>query len=598
MKSWIASQLGETLSCTSGIAVVLDPDGVLDESALTDVEAVCRVIRVHDWASIRRAWDLDIRRRVPGEALTLVCVSSAEFTTVTDLPWDIEQEADEVIRLRWPVPTEIRALLRVADPASAENLLRDADKHADAADIMASAYGIVFGDPGSEIEGVVRHRLVPETTDELWDALAGVLTTPAARSIAIGRGDLAELQQMWDNWLRNGHGDGSDAFLDAPGAILGLLGAGLLKPAPLRASSLPDWAQVGALSPDPEQLIDELLAVQPSLPSDLAGWIETASWWGQVRATIAATPNPPDNAETAWQVWEDLDDRFRPWLRNAYGSCLLSAAPFAALRQVAHRLARRVEEGARILLVVVDGLGFAQWHPLRRATGLTVHDATGSLAMIPTLTSVPRQAILSGKLPREFVEHIGNTSAEEQQWKKFWRGQGIADGDISYAKTLGHDVGAIPEMHGRVAAVVVNAVDDILHGADVLGDRQVAVGIDLWARAGFLKNLIDVATRSGYEIWITSDHGNLPTLASGTPREGQTVEQAGTRVRIYPNATLREQYAEHGEIWDPPGLPTEGAGYFPLFAPGRSGYHTGASRVSHGGISLDEVIVPVARVST
>ncbi len=73
------------------------------------------------------------------------------------------------------------------------------------------------------------------------------------------------------------------------------------------------------------------------------------------------------------------------------------------------------------------------------------------------------------------------------------------------------------------------------------------------------------------------------------------MEKAGTRVRIYPNATLREQAAEHGEIWDPPGLP-EDADYYPLFAPGRSGYHS-ASRVTHGGISLDEVIVPVARVS-
>lgn len=590
--------MGEVLSHTSGTALLLDPDGVLDQSAINTMEAVCRVIRVHDWASLRRAWDLDIRRHGPDDPLTLVCVSSAEFTVATDLPWNIEQEADEVIRLRWPVPTEFRPLLQAADPASAENLVRASDRHADASDIIASAYGVALGDPGSEFESVVRLRLVPETPDELWDALAGVLTTPAARSVAVGRGDLAGLQQMWDDWLRNGLGDGSDAFAAAPGAVLGLLGAGLLNPAPLRVTSLPDWAQVGALAPDPEQLIDELIAVQPSLPSDLADWIETASWWGQVRASIAASPILPDNAERAWRIWEYLDDRFRLWLRLAYGSSLLSTAPFAALHQVAHRLSHRVQEGAKVLLVVVDGLGFAQWHPLRRTVGLTVHDATGSLAMIPTLTSVSRQAILAGELPREFVEHIGSTSAEEKQWQKFWRRQGIADGDISYVKTLGHDGGAIPEMYGRVAAVVVNAVDEILHGAEVLGDRQVAVGIDLWARAGFLKNLIDTATRAGYETWITSDHGNLPTLAVGTPGEGQIVEQAGTRVRIYPNATLREQFAEHGEIWDPPGLPTESAEYFPLFAPGRCGYHAGASRVSHGGISLDEVIVPVARVST
>ena len=264
--------------------------------------------------------------------------------------------------------------------------------------------------------------------------LAGTLTTPAAHSVAVGRGDLAGLQRIWNDWLRHGHSDGADVLAAAPGAVLGLLGAGLLKPAPIRAAGLPDWAQVGAVDPDPEQLIAELFAVQPARPIDLAGWTDTASWWGQVRAAIAAAANPPGNAETAWQTWERLDDRFRLWLRDAYGSSLLSTAPFAALHQVAPRLARRVEEGAKILLVVIDGLGFAQWHPLRRAAGLTVLDATGSLAMIPTLTSVSRQAIFAGALPRDFAEHIRTTRAEERRWRRFWTEQGVADRDISYTK--------------------------------------------------------------------------------------------------------------------------------------------------------------------
>ena len=597
MRAWIASQLGESLARASGTTVVLDPDGVLDEHAITSVAEACRVIRVDDWSGLRRAWDLDTRRRGPDETQTLVCVSSADFATATDLPWDIEHETHEVIRLRWPVPQALRALLRVADPASAKNLISAADGYTDAADIIASAYGVALGDPGPELEGVVRLRLVPETSEELWDVLAGILMTPAARSVAVGRGDLAGLQRMWNDWLRHGRGDGADAFAAAPGAVLGLLGAGLLKPASMRVSGLPDWARVGTVEPDPEQLIDELLAVQPPLPTDLAGWIETASWWGQVRAAIAASPTPPCNAETAWLTWGRLDDTFRPWLRSTYGSSLLSTAPFAALHQVASRLARRVEEGAKVLLVVIDGLSFAQWHPLRRTAGLTVHDATGSLAMIPTLTEVSRQAIFAGALPREFAENIRTTRVEERHWRRFWMERGVANWEVNYTKTLGDNANSIPEPHERVAAVVVNAVDDMLHGAEVLGDRQVAVGVDLWARTGFLTNLVSAATRAGYETWITSDHGNLPTVPSQAPGEGKIVERAGTRVRIYPNAVLREQAAGHGDSWDPPGLPTEKAGYFPLFAPGRSGYHSGASRVSHGGISLDEVIVPVARVS-
>ena len=468
MTDWIARELAGVLKRPSGVTVLLDPDCLIDKSAMTTISKRCRVIRVEDWSGLRRAWDLDIRRS-SDERHTVACVSSTDFATATDLPWDIENEAVEVVRLREPTPT-----------------------------------------------------------------------TPL------------------------------------------------------------DDEQTNAVEPDSKQIVVELLEAQPAAPTDLAGWIETASWWGHVRAAIAAAASPPPVADTAWHVWERLDGNFRSWLRSSYGASLTSQSaqtPFAALHQVAPRLARRVEDGSKILLVVIDGLGFAQWHPLRHAARLEVIESTGSLAMIPTLTSVSRQAIFAGELPREFARHLRTTSAEERRWRQFWHSRGLEGNDVSYAKLLGDDASPIPELGRRAAAVVVNAVDEILHGADVLGDRQVAVGVNLWARAGFLTALVKSANEAGFETWITSDHGNLPTQASTVPREGQTVEQAGIRVRVYPNAALREQAAHHGDCWDPPGLPTEIASYYPLFAKGRSGYHTGAGRVSHGGISLDEVIVPVAQVS-
>ena len=596
MTNWIASQMSGTLARTSGATVVFDPDGVLDPHAIAAIEEAGEVHRVGEWAGLRRAWDLNIRRGAD-EPHNLVLLASAEFATPADLPWDIQHEAAEVVRLRWPVPVELRALLRVADPASAEKIIAAASGHINVADIVESAFGVAFGSPGAELECIARLRLRPDTPVELWDVMAGLLSTPAARSVAVGQGDLTGLQQIWDEWLLHGFVNGADAFVAAPGTVLLLLGTGLLKPAPIRADGLPAWVWIGAADPDPEQLIAELLPTQPSPPGDLLGWIEMASWWGQVRAAIAASPTQGDNAEAAWAVWDDLDDEFRGWLRSDYGAALLSTAPFGALHRIAAGLARRVEQGAKILLIVIDGLGFAQWHPLRGAANLSVHDVTGSLAMIPTLTSVSRQAIFAGALPNDFAVSVRTTNAEEEHWRRFWTGQGVADHDISYTKTPGDDVGHIPELQGRVAALVVNAVDEILHGAHLLDDRQVATAVDLWAHTGFLTKVVAAATRSGYETWITSDHGNLPTHPGSAPREGQTVEQAGIRVRIYPNAVLREHASDYGEIWDPPGLPTARAGYYPLFAPGRSGYHTGGSRVGHGGISLDEVIVPVLRVS-
>ena len=117
----------------------------------------------------------------------------------------------------------------------------------------------------------------------------------------------------------------------------------------------------------------------------------------------------------------------------------------------------------------------------------------------------------------------------------------------------------------------------------------------MWARAGFDEDPTASAVTQGYEVWLTSDHGNLPTVAGPVPKEGQTVESAGTRVRIYPNEVLRSAASEFGVIWDPPGYPR--GTRCPLFPPGRTGFHTSGTRVSHGGLSLDEVIVPFAQVT-
>jgi hypothetical protein len=215
--------------------------------------------------------------------------------------------------------------------------------------------------------------------------------------------------------------------------------------------------------------------------------------------------------------------------------------------------------------------------------------------MLPTLTTISRQAIFAGALPVDFAETLATTSAESRLWVRFWNDHGLAESDVTYTKTVGGEPAEVPPLRGTVVAVVVNAIDEMLHGAEVLGDRQVAVGVDLWARTGFLDALVSRGTTQGYEVWITSDHGNLPTVPTEVPKEGQTVELAGTRVRMYPNEILRHAAAEFGVIWDPPGYPRLKP--CPLFARGRTGFHSKGSRVSHGGLSLDEVIIPLVQVT-
>jgi hypothetical protein len=58
-------------------------------------------------------------------------------------------------------------------------------------------------------------------------------------------------------------------------------------------------------------------------------------------------------------------------------------------------------------------------------------------AWIPTLTSVSRQAIFSGRPPFYFPASIYSTNHEEKLWKKFWEECGLSRMDVSYQRGLG-----------------------------------------------------------------------------------------------------------------------------------------------------------------
>ena len=138
-------------------------------------------------------------------------------------------------------------------------------------------------------------------------------------------------------------------------------------------------------------------------------------------------------------------------------------------------------------------------------------------------------------------------------------------------------------------------MDELLHSAKVLGDPEVTVGVRAWAERGFLRSVVEETIAEGFEVWLTADHGNLEIRSLGAKQEGLAVDTAGTRVRLYPTEALRDGSRLDGLVWDPPTLPSDSA--YCLFVPGDGGYFSGDVKVTHGGLSLDEVMVPLVQVS-
>ncbi len=106
-------------------------------------------------------------------------------------------------------------------------------------------------------------------------------------------------------------------------------------------------------------------------------------------------------------------------------------------------------------------------------------------------------------------------------------------------------------------------------------------------------NLIEYLVNEGFKIIVTSDHGNSEGVGMGIPAEGAVADIRGQRVRIYSDAELcKKTHSEFTEtiVWPAFGLPEA---IHPLVAKDNKAFvKSGQSTVGHGGISLEETIVP------
>lgn len=345
----------------------------------------------------------------------------------------------------------------------------------------------------------------------------------------------------------------------------------------------------------------------PSAEARYSDWTAFALKWAEL-SSLVHCGNSTENQTRLREIGDTLNTIFAGWLADHY-SGLINLPPTnpIMLHHVPRRLARDIEDSgsSRASLIVVDGLALDQWVTIRQL--LQKQDAnllireSATFAWIPTLTSVSRQSIFSGKPPLYFPSSINSTNSEEKLWKQFWEGHGLSRLDVAYRRGLGDGDAAgvldsaIHPGKTKVVGLVVDKVDKIMHGMQ-LGSAGMHNQIKQWCQGGFLSALIDQLLEYGYEVWLTADHGNIQCDGKGRPSEGVIAETRGERVRVYPTPELRAQVAgifPFAREWQPVGLPAD---YFPLVAGGRDAFVSpGESVVAHGGITVEEVIVPLVK---
>ena len=378
-----------------------------------------------------------------------------------------------------------------------------------------------------------------------------------------------------------------------------------------------EWAAVGIRTdPDADQL-RRLQSLMETAGNTIPGpdarhhdwsafayrWSELGVLWSETAvAARSEMGRPIDKLRT------QVDQAFLAWMERRYaGLHNQPPDPPAMVHHLPRYLGRQFSDASKskVALIVVDGLALDQWIVLRDALMLQrprLRFREGVVfAWVPTITSVSRQAIFAGKPPLYFPSSIRTTDREASLWTRFWADYDLTATEVGYVKGLGD--GPLDDVHEllsqsriRVLGLVVDKVDKIMHGMK-LGAAGMHNQVRQWADEQFMAELLDTLFDDEFAVFLTSDHGNIEAEGCGRPSEGSIADLRGERVRIYPDPILRsgvkERFPDAVE-WPALGLPEN---YLALLAPGRSAFvREGERIVGHGGISLEEVIVPMVQI--
>lgn len=661
MSPWIDRILKEFPADLSRLWIAADPDDVLlDEQVLSGLrERGFEVLPFEDSVAFRaeyedryrKAWDRG--EAAPAKALVL----HMRGTNVSDLPWDYLKQARRVSlslanlfpRLSYPVVRQIgaehhEALFAAQAKHASQALGESATKEFVLTHIFKISPHLI-----SRPEDLWRELLRLHYRDAglplvLADHVAHVLgdhaafkDLPISELFASKSTLLRVVQDAWYRYLSHlgltGVRTGEfpqvelvakpDVPFEHPDVrviIDSMFFDGLLHPLAVQDPSvnIPEWAKVGIVQ-DPLALrnlvaagINGIRQSLPELESSYRDWANSSRRLGELIArfhrldTFRAEALKPAMAE----LQAAADECLRQWVTKHYAD--LSSLPVARGPVMVHHVPRflsmrRGAGEAKIALLVFDGLAVDQWVQIREALARRApklgFDESACFAWLPTLTSVSRQALFSGLKPREFADTIASTAPEPAQWSRFWQDQGLHANEVLYRKGIKRsdqlaDLDSLLSGSSiKIAGIIVDMVDEIVHGA-VLGKRGIASQIETWCESGFVDKLLSLLLDKGFHVYLTADHGNVDAIGQGRPNQGVAPELRGERVRTYRSETLAcESAAANPNTYrlDVAGLP---ANFMTLFAGGRAAFmQQGEPAVVHGGISVEELLVPFVKIS-
>jgi CheY-like chemotaxis protein len=292
-----------------------------------------------------------------------------------------------------------------------------------------------------------------------------------------------------------------------------------------------------------------------------------------------------------------------------------------------------VEKGIPTFFVLIDNLRFDQWRAIQPifAESFRILEEDSFYSILPTATQYARNAIFSGLLPIEIEKHYpqqwknddeegGKNLHEEEFFRSFLKRQRREDIKSSYTKILNNQAGQdlVNNIHNLMGndlnVIVYNFVDMLSHARtemevlkELAGDETSYRSVTKsWFEHSPLHQALKKIADKKFNLILATDHG---TVRVKTPIKVIGDKQTTTNLRYKHGRNLNYEPKEVLAFRDPKeaGLPVPTVNSSYIFAkedsylcyPNNYNYYVNYYRntFQHGGVSLEEMIVPVIKMT-
>lgn len=345
----------------------------------------------------------------------------------------------------------------------------------------------------------------------------------------------------------------------------------------------------------------------------------------------------PEMLEVLQTQKQEANTEFFKFISRNYASWVnpkTTDAPIMSHNLFRFKVLPHVEKGTSTFFIVIDNLRFDQWKAIQPlfAENFRILEEETFYSILPTATQYCRNAIFAGLMPVE-IEKL-----YPQQWKnddeeggknlyeeEFFRGQlkRLRRDDIkySYTKVLNNNDGQqlVNNIHNLLSndlnVIVYNFVDMLSHARTEMEVLKELAGDEVsyrsltrsWFEHSPLNQALKKIADKNINIVLATDHGSTKVK---TPYKVIGDKQTTTNLRYKHGRNLNYEVKDVLAFKDPreAGLPVPNVNSSFIFAkedgflcyPNNYNHYVNYYRntFQHGGISLEEMIVPVIKMTS